>query len=490
MFPKFRTRSSAVSRRAFLRGAGVCLTLPWLEAFSGRAARGQVVAPVRFLPVFFPNGAAADFWAPSSVGQGDAWSLSPILEPLSPLKAKLIALSNVENYTAMQNDQGVEPSHARCTGAFLTCADSDSIRQELGAEAANGISFDQVLAKALPRESTFASLQVGLSTVESFCDGRHCSLSQSISWKSETEPLYKEVNPQTVFDQLANTLSSDGAPSEEANAEAERRRALDQSVLDAVLENATHTRTRLGAADRARLDQFMESVREVELQVESAGSVTPVAVASCRGERPTFGAGSGLANGQNGYDRGQHAKVMNQLVVLALQCNATRIVSYMLDDARSDFVYDHLQNRKFSATGSEADNGQVGGFHGLQHAGDSNNGYATINWWLTQQVAELCQMMDAVDEGERSLLDNSVVLFGSGMHGSNHDANELPLVLLGSGGGRLRTDQHIAFEATPNDRPLRDLYYTLANEIYDVELANFGTSVRGASHRLMGELLV
>ncbi len=468
---------------------GVCLALPWLEAFSGKPARAQAVTPVRFLPIFFPNGAAADFWAPSGVGQGNAWGLSPILEPLAPLKTKMIALSNVENYTAMQADQGVEPSHARCSGAYLTCADSDLLRQELRVDVANGISFDQVLAQTLPRESTFASLQVGLSTVESFCDGRHCSLSQSISWKSQTEPLYKEVNPQVVFDQLAGSLTGAGVPTDEATAEAARRRALDQSVLDAVQENAAHNRARLGTADRRRLDNFLESVREVELQVQSAGQVTPNVSVSCSGNRPESSANAGLANGQDGYNRGTHAKAMNQLVVLALQCNATRILSYMLDDARSDFVYDHLENRKFSATGSEPGSGQVGGFHGLQHAGDSNNGYATINWWLTQQVAELCQMMDAVDEGERSLLDNSVVLFGSGMHGSNHDANELPLVLLGGGGGRLRTDQHIAFEPTPDDRPLRDLYYTLANEVYDAELPSFGVSVRGASHKLMTELL-
>src|SRR5690606_6121510 len=246
---------------------------------------------------------------------------------------------------------------------------------------------------------------------------------------------------------------------------------------------------RLGSSDRQRLDQFLESVREVELQVQSTGQVTPGVSISCSGERPELGAGTGLANGQDGYDRGEHATAMNQLIVLALQCNATRILSYMLDDARSDFVYNHLENRKFSATGSEPGSGQVGGFHGLQHAGDSNNGYATINWWLTQQVSELCQMMDAVDEGERSLLDNAVVLFGSGMHGSNHAANELPLVLLGGGGGRLRTDQYIKFEPTPNDRPLRDLYYTLANEVYDAELPSFGVSVRGASHKLMTELL-
>ena len=198
---------------------------------------------------------------------GDAWRLSPILEPFAPLKHKLIALTNLENFSCMGDSAGIEPSHARCSGAFLTCADSDSLRQALGVEIANGVSFDQMLAGALPRETVFASLQLGLSTVESFCDGRHCSLSQSVSWASETEPLYKEVNPQAVFDNLVGSLGADGSIDDPAGDAAARRRALDQSVLDAVLENATRTRTRLGMEDRQRLDQFLDAVREVERQV-------------------------------------------------------------------------------------------------------------------------------------------------------------------------------------------------------------------------------
>jgi hypothetical protein len=258
-------------------------------------------------------------------------------------------------------------------------------------------------------------------------------------------------------------------------------------VLDAVLENAARTQQRLGTEDRQRLDQFLGSVREVEKQLAPVGQA--MANAACApGARPALAASYGLANNQDGYDRIQHARAMSQLLVLALQCDATRIVSYMLDDARSDFVYDHLDNRRFSDDASESGDGKVGGFHGLQHAGDSNNGYATINWWLSQQTSELCQMLDAIDEGGSSLLDNTVVLYGSGMHGSNHRPTHLPIVLLGGGGGRLRTNQHLAFDAAEG-MPLRDLYYTLANEVFGAELPSFGQSVTGANHRLMGELL-
>lgn len=477
------------SRRNFLRGAGVCLTLPWLEALLPRQARGQALeAPLRFLPIYFPNGAAASFWTPEGQGSGDAWSLSPLLEPFAALKQEMTVISNLENYSSMNDNLDVEPSHARCTAAFLTCRNSDAIRESIGAETANGVSLDQYLAQSLKRETTFASLQLGLSTIVSGLDGRHASYSQSISWAGETEPLYKEVNPQIVFDQLVGALGTTGGADPEAQAESDLRRALNKSVLDAVLENAKHTRTRLGAEDQRRLDQFLNSVREVELQVDSlAGGFA----ANCtEATRPGAPAQYGLANGIDGYDKAAHSRAMNDLIVMALSCDATRIVSHMLEDARCDFVYDHLQVREFTSEGSSLGNGQVGNYHASQHAGDSNNGYATINWWQSSQVADLCSKMHAIDEGGSSLLDNSVVLYGSGMHGSDHNANALPLVLLGGGGGRLKGDQHLIFDPTPNDRPLRDLYYTLSNDVFQIETPQFGENVFGAAHQSMSEILV
>ncbi len=476
------------SRRALLRGAGVCLALPWLEALIPKKAVGQTLPPpLRFLPVFFPNGAAADYWTLGASGSGDAWKLSPVLEPFAPLKQKMVALTNLENYSSMTDNLDIEPSHARCTGAFLTCVDSDLIRRERGLDIGNGVSVDQALAQKLPRQTTFASLQVGLSTMESFCDGRDCSLSQSVSWAGTSEPLYKEVNPQALFDMLVGGLSVQGDDQEAVHL-AEQRRALSQSVLDAVLENASHTRTRLGVADQRRLEQFLNSVRELELQVNNVGSsmAQNCEVASAPGRPAQYG----LSNGQDGYDRATHSAAMNDLILMAFRCDSTRIISYMLDDARSDFAYDHLQNREFTAEGSRPGNGQVAGFHGLQHAGDSNNGYATINHWFSTQISELCQRMDEIEEGDGSLLDHTVVLYGSGMHGSNHDPSELPIALIGGGGGRIKGDQHIVFGNYPDDRPLRDLYYTLLNEVYAADVPSFGTHFGGRDHALMSEILV
>lgn len=468
------------SRRAFLAGTGVCLALPWMESL----ARAQDTTPRRFLVTYFPNGAAASYWKPSGTGTADNWRLSPVLEPLTPVKSKTIVLSNLENYTTMQDNQGVEPSHARCTGAFLTCVDSDAVRQRLGVEPANGISVDQVVAQSpVGMRTAIRSMQVGLSTLNSYDDGRHGSLSRSISWASPTEPLYKDVNPQSVFDRL---VSNTGMVDAGAQVAADRRRALRASALDFLSDATTRLQRRLSAADRVELDGYLTSVRELERRAEAVGNTMTGGICEMP-NRPSNALGVDAV--PSGYSRGDHADVMNDLVVMALRCDVTRVISYMLDDARSDFVYNHLTNREFDANGSREGSGAVGGYHGLQHAGDSNNGYATINHWFAQKVCELAQKLEAIPEGDGNVLDHTAILFGSGMHGSNHDANELPIVLIGGGNGVLRGDQHIEFLPTPNDRPIRDVYWTLLTQVFQLDVASFGSHIRQEPNRVVTEIL-
>ena len=475
-------------RRTFLRGAGVCLALPYLESLGGRRAGAQpIAAPRRMLAVYFPNGAAASYWTPSGAGTGDNWALSPVLAPLAPLKHKTTVFTNLENYSTMQGDQFVEPSHARCTGAFLTCVDSDAVSDELGRPGSNGISVDQVIAQSqIGMSSPLPSMQLGLSTLNSYTDGRDGALSRSVSWSSATNPLYKDVNPQSVFDRLVSSGATDGPVDEEAQAAAERRRLLRKSALDYLGESTTRLQGRLSSADRQHLDQYLTSVRELERRVDAIGGNMGGTAMCAVGDRPPQP--YAVENTPDGYDRGAHADVMNDLIVMAFQCDSTRVVSHMLDDARTDFVYNHLTNRVFTADGSTPGSGAVGGYHGLQHAGDSNDGYATINWWFTQKVLELCQRLDAIPEGDGTMLDNTVVLYGSGMHGSNHDANELPIAMVG-GGSVFRTDQHIVFPETPSDRPLRDLYVTMLQRFFGLDVPNFGTSVKGAQPSLIEEIL-
>lgn len=476
----------SASRRNFLRGAGVCLTLPWLESLAPRIARGQGAAPtgpLRFLPIFFPNG-TAEYWRPTGTGTGDQWALSPILEHFAPLKQKMIALTNLENYTPVQMGVELGPSHSRCTGAFLTCVDSDLVRDELDLPVANGISVDQVLAQKFGSSTFYDSLQVGTSTIESFCDARDCSLSRSISWKSPTEPLYKEVNPQTLFDELVAKIGVSGED-EEAAAAAEMRRALDKSVLDAVLENAAYTRRKLGREDQRRLDQFMQSVREVESRAAAVGGTM---AAHCQAPA-VAGAPAiyGLSNGMDGYDKNDHTDAINDIITMAFSCDLTRVISYMLDDARSEFVYNHVTRREFDATGSVAGSGQPGEFHGSQHASSTDDGFASINWWLSQKVAELCLKLDAIPEGEGTVLDNTVVFYASCMRGGDHASNDLPVVLVGGGGAGLKQNQHIQFES---DRPLRDLYYTLLNDVYGAGVESFGVHINGSPNQRINELFV
>jgi hypothetical protein len=452
-------------------------------------ARAQAEVPKRFIAIYFPNGAAASYWPVKGAGQGNAWQLSPILEPFAALKSKMNVFSNVENYSCMLDNPDVEPSHARFSGAYLTCADSDRLRDELKVEVANGISADQLIAKTM--KTVLPSLQLGLSTLDSYTDGRHPSLSRSISWRSQTEPLYKEVNPQAVFDRLVAAGATDGAGNltPDQIAAAGRRKALRLSALDFVLDSAKSLATRLGREDKPRLDQFLTSVRELEDRVKALdANMGSNGLLQCDViDRPPH---AYAVNVTDGYNRGEHAAVMNELIVMAIKCDVTRVVSYMLDDARSDFVYDHLINREFSDGGSVAGNGTVNGYHGLQHAGDSNNGYATINYSLSSQVAELCAKLDAIDEGDGSVLDHSVVLYGASMHGSDHNGNNLPMVTIGGAGGAFKTDQHVVFGETPNDRPLRDLYFTIMNAYFGMNVESFGESVVGAKNSLIGEILV
>ena len=459
-----------------LRGGGVLITLPWLESLVPRTASGAPPAPPkRFMPIFFPCG-AADYWRPAATGAGAAWQVSPILAPLQPLKNQLIVLSDVENYSCIQDNPSVQPQ-ARDTGAFLTCVDADKIKRDLQLMDANGISVDQVLAQALKPPTRFDSLQLGLSTTASFCDGRPCSISRSISWKSETEPLGKIVDPQAVWDLQ---FQGPGAPLDPSTAD------LQKSVLDAVLDSARGLDKKLGATDRERLDAFLTQVRATEQKLNDPG--LPGCV---RPARPKLSAAEGLANGAmtaSGvpYDRGEHSKLMSELILLAFQCDATRIISYMLDDARSEFVYSHVTRRTFDANGSVEATGTCGNYNGVSHSGGTSSEFASINWWLTSQVADLCQKLAAVPEGTGSMLDNTFVLFASSMHGSRLTPDDLPLLLVG-GKSVLKTDQHIAYGAKP--QPLRDVYFTLLNACFDANQTSFGASITGAPNRILSELL-
>lgn len=485
------------SRRLVLRGAGVALTLPWLESLlSSKEAQAQAaVAPKRFMPIFLPNGAshdAADYWKPSGVGVGAAWTLSPILDVFAELKAKMNVISDFENGSVFNasGSSSVEPSHGRQPGAWLTGKSPDLEKERLGnVEEANGISVDQIMAKhtAFANKSPLASLQVGLSTVESVCDGRPCSNSRSVSWSAPTTPMYKQVDPLEVFNKIHGVIKPVGNGPQVPDIEAQKRAARNKSIIDAVLENATRTQTKLGASDKVRFDEFLTAVREVEKRVTDV-SMGMGGVACAATAEPTMAtvAPKGIRQNTASYNKGTHADVMNELIVMALQCDATRIITYMLEDERSEFTYDHVTMRKFTATGSTESTGTCPEYHGGGQHG-SNDSFSSITRWNASKVYELCKKLDAIKEADgSSILDNTVVFFGGAMHGSNHDCSGLPTALIGGSKLGLRQDQHVALGSAP----LRNLHFTLMTKVFGMtDVTDFGYDLTGAQIKVLNEII-
>ena len=465
-----------LSRRAVLRGAGVALALPWLESVAVSASAQASPSPKRFVAIYIPNG-VPDYWRPPAVGAGQAWQLSSLLEPLAKLKSKLTVISGLENGSAFNPDGSgsVEPSHGRQAGAWLTCVDAVKVREKLGVPDANGVSVDQVMAvqPGFAGKTALPSLQIGLSSMFSYCEPSPCSLSRSVSWKTETTPLYKLVDPLAVF----NLLTGSGA----ATPPASSRRDARKSVLDAVQESTALVRARVSASDKLRLDEFLGSVRRVEQRVvDQVGSCVMPA-------KPNFPTVSpdGFSQNTGGYDKSVHFDLMNDLLVWALQCDQTRIVSYMLEDERSNFVYDFVQKRHFEALTSTPVPGTGTDWHTGGQNGSADD-YGTIVYWHIAKLAALCEKLASIGEADgRSVLDNSVIFVGSAMHGGDHQCVRLPALVLGSGGGALKTDRHVDLVK----RPLRDFYFTLMNGVYDLGVTDFGVNLTGAPIALIDELL-
>jgi hypothetical protein len=218
------------------------------------------------------------------------------------------------------------------------------------------------------------------------------------------------------------------------------------------------------------MDQFMTSVRALETNIQSQGAICSV------GPRPPEAIED--MNVPPDYNRDVHANLMIDLMVMALECDLTRVISQMMDDDRSLTPLTFLDLRHFTATGSTLTNTPLSyGSYNYNASGENNDGFATVNYWFVEKLVRLCQKMLSIEEGPNgSLLDQSVVWFGSNFHGSNHDALDLPLIYVGSGGGRLKVDQHIDFATTPaGPRELANVYLTILQKVFDLPVSSFGT---------------
>jgi hypothetical protein len=371
-------------------------------------------------------------------------------------------LGNVGNYGPFGGH--VEPSHSNLTGAFLTCTKPTTV----AGRAVNGVSVDQVIAKAIGGRTKIPSLQVGLTTTLSSPYGLPPEFSRSISWAAPEQPLYKTVNPQVVFDQLVAAGPTTGGPAGDVFAAS--RRASHKSVLDYVLGHATSVRAKLGRTDQVKLDEFQTAVRSLELRVDT-GSTGRCLVP----KRPTVS--WELDATPPDYDRNAHADLMIDLVMLALECDLTRVVSFMFDDSRSDFVYDFLTNRGFGPPDPSFPTGaKVGGLHGLAETSSTNSAWATINHWFVQKVARLCGKLKGVNEGAGTMLDAATVWLGSECHSDNEDGLDLPVFYVGGGGGRLRTNRFVDFAATSRrTERLANVYLTFLRGVFDLPVPTFGS---------------
>ena len=481
-------KSTKWTRRQVLKGAGVALSVPWLETFETKAKAAGAAPVRRYLSLYWPNG-TADGYLWGATGAGASMTLAPILQPLQPNISKIMPLGGVGNYSPWNGH--VEPSHGNnCATAFT------GVKANGPMSANSSISIDQAIGNQIQAANggtlptRLHSLQVGLSTLDSYTDGLPGPHSRSISWKDAASPLYKIISPQNVFD----TLVAGGLPqtgnmggTSMPDPAAVRRQALKKSALDYITNSATTLQMRLSKSDSARLGQFLTSVRDLEMQVTAAPTISTMAGQSCGTSKVTRPTQTAVDNQPYpaGFDRGQHATLMINLVAMAYQCDLTRVVSFMLDDARSDFVYNFITQRKFSQTGSTAGTGAVAGYHGLQHAGDQNDGFATITYWNMDRLNDLITAFSKIPEGAGSVMDSTIIYAGCGMHGGNHDGLNVPTVLAGTGGGVIKTGQalHLAGGSTvtgnksENGKNMQDVHLTILNKVFGANLTQFGVAM-------------
>jgi len=446
----------SLNRRTFLRGAGASLALPLLDGMQPAwgAATAAAAPPVRLAWVFFPNGANIQQWKPTA--EGADWKTSATLEPLAKLRDDVLVLSGLAHANAEARGDGAG-DHARSAAAFLTGVHP---AKTSGAGIRAGISADQFIAEKIGHATRLPSLELGTEAgrVSGNCDsGYSCAYSGNISWRSESQPAAKEINPRLAFERLF------GARDRDENAQA-KRLARQQSILDVVADQSRNLQKRLGGDDRRKLDEYFQSVREVERRLDHQAKLE----ADGKLEK--------LADGKLANDQGQevkaptdhpadlteHIRLMYDLMVLAMRTDSTRVLTFMLASEGS--------NRRYPMI--EVNNGH----HELSHHQNNESKMkqvAKIDRFLVEQYAYFVEKLRATPEGEGTLLDNSIVLYGGAISdGNRHNHNDLPVVVAGRGGGALTPGRHVR---STDGTPLCNLFLSMFAAA-GVESDRFGDS--------------
>ena len=425
------------SRRTWLRGAGVTMALPWMESLPvwgdepSKSSQPGSEAPVRVGVLFAGNGFHAGHWW--AKGSGSKMELGKVLEPVAEFREKMLFVGGLYNEQALKGN-----IHSSQTGNVLSGASLAS-----GGDIVSGTSFDQVIARHYGRSTRVPSLVLGCERSNPGIHKNYSMLySSHISWSSPTTPTPLELYPALAFDRLFKNRVQKG----------------EQSVLDAVLGEASRFRKRVSRRDQQKLDEYLNSVREVEQRIEGAGRSGEL-----QGWRPTLEKPN-IPRPPNGIPQNikDHMKLMCDLVVLAFQTDMTRVCTLKLNNDHSYLQFPHL--------------GVEVGHHELSHSdrGKQSPDWMKVNHFFMQQYAYIARKLDAIQEGERTALDNSMLMMCSSMMSGIHDATKLPVVILGRGGGKLETGRVLGYHGKPN-RKMCSLFLSLMEKC-GVRLKAFGDS--------------
>jgi hypothetical protein len=431
----FLTKS--LPRRTVLRGLGATMALPFLDAMlPAFSLRGLAAAkPVhRFQTFYVPNGMAMEYWLPK--GEGTAFELSPILEPLAPFREQMLVLSGLKanwNYI-----------HAGASGSFLTGTMRGG-RNEI--EIIADVSVDQLLARHFAGETQVASLELSMDAPANAgaCTGiLSCVYTHTLSWRSPTQPLPMEWNPRAVFEQL---FGDSGSTNRAARDERLRQH---KSILDSVTEKLVSLKRELGPQDQTKVDQYADAVRDVERRIEKAEQQSGLelpALEQPQGAPPVFE---------------DHLALMLDLQLLAFQSDLTRVISFMLGKEQSARPYPQI--------------GVPEAHHPLSHHNDVPELIAhmsKINRYHTQLFSKYLERLRATPDGDGSLLDHATILYGSGISNSTrHSGDNLPLLVMGGGAGTLKGGRHLTYSDKPT---MANLLVTLMDKM-DVPVERVGGS--------------
>ncbi|HIF87535.1 MAG TPA: DUF1552 domain-containing protein [Gammaproteobacteria bacterium] len=410
----------AISRRTILRGAGAALALPMLDAMTPAFALGSSTPIHRFQTVYVPNGMAMDYWLPTTVGRD--FELTPILQPLAAYKEKMLVLSGLKaNWNI---------AHAGAGGSFLTGVTHGG-RNEV--EILADVSVDQLLARHLRHETQLSSLELSMDApaLAGACTANlSCVYTHTLSWRSPTEPLPTEHNPRAVFERL---FGDSGSTARDAR---EIRLRQQSSILDAVMDKLLGLESSLGAEDRHLMESYTESVRNIERRIQKAEEQIDQ-------DLPEIDQPAGVPAL---YE--DHMEIMQDLQVLALQSDLTRVITFMMSKEQSARPYPQIE--------------VPDAHHPLSH--HNNNPQlvekmSRINSYHTTLFARYLDKLAAIQEGDRTLLDNMTILYGAGISNSTiHSGDNLPVLLLGGGAGWLYGGEHVQYLHQPT---MADLHLTL-----------------------------